>query len=131
MSQPAEFLTLCRKIVASFYSQAKIKILQARVEQKDWADILAEITTNKWSDIIGFRFIRTNGSIGELVVRDFYEHLKDAKAGKGVCCAISQFSEEAKHFTEARLIELVEKPRLITIMANMNRASAKSPQQQP
>jgi tetratricopeptide (TPR) repeat protein len=131
MSPPAEFLALCRKIVASLYSQAKIKILQAQVDQKDWADILAEITTNKWSDTIGFRFIRTNGIIGELVVRDFYERLKDAKAGKGICCAISHFSDEATRFTEARLIELVEKPRLITILANLNRVSAAKPPQQP
>jgi tetratricopeptide (TPR) repeat protein len=113
MSQTDEFLGLCRKIVLSFYSKAKVKILQTNVTGKDWADILAEIDTPRWSHIIGFRFFRSQGSIGELVVRDFHEHLKAVKADKGICFGAGRFSDEARHFTEVRLIELIDRPRLL------------------
>jgi restriction endonuclease Mrr len=63
-----------------------------------------------------FRFIRTQGTIGELIVRDFHSHLKEAKAGKGICITVGNFGEEAKRYTEARLIELIEKDRLTAIL---------------
>jgi tetratricopeptide (TPR) repeat protein len=113
MSPTDEFLGLCRKIVLSYYSKAKVKILQTNVSGKDWADILAEIDTPRWSHIIGFRFFRSQGSIGELVVRDFHEYLKMVKADNGICFGAGQFSDEAKHFTEVRLIELIDRPRLL------------------
>jgi tetratricopeptide (TPR) repeat protein len=120
-SQPAEFLALCRKIVMTYYPRSHVKITSTSVEGKDWADIVAEIDTAKWSDIIGFRFVRTQGAIGELVVRDFHAHLKDLKAGKGICFGIGTFSDEARRFTEARLIELVEKARLVPLLSNVSR----------
>jgi restriction endonuclease Mrr len=63
-----------------------------------------------------FRFIRTQGSIGELIIRDFHSHLKEVKAGKGVCVAVGAFSEEARRYTEARLIDLIEKEKLTAIL---------------
>jgi tetratricopeptide (TPR) repeat protein len=112
LSQPDEFLGLCRKMILSFYSKAKVKFMQTNVVGNEWADILAEIDTPRWSNIIGFRFFRTQGSVGELVVRDFHEHLKAVKADKGICFAAGQFTDEAIHFTEVRLIELIDRSRL-------------------
>jgi tetratricopeptide (TPR) repeat protein len=113
MSQPDEFLGLCRKMILSFYSKAKVKFMQTSVTGNEWADILAEIDTPRWSNIIGFRFFRTQGSVGELVVRDFHEHLKNVKADKGICFAAGQFTDEARRFTEVRLIELIDRSRLL------------------
>jgi len=67
-----------------------------------------------------FRFIRSQGAIGELVVRDFHSHLKEVKAGKGVCVTVGSFSEEAKRYTEARLIDLIEKERLFAILNSVD-----------
>jgi tetratricopeptide (TPR) repeat protein len=119
LSPPDEFLGLCRKIVLTFYSKAKVKITQTNVTGNEWADILAEISTPRWSSIVGFRFFRTQGSVGELVVRDFHAHLKNVKADKGICFAAGQFSSEARYFTEARLIELIDRSRLTVFLANV------------
>jgi restriction endonuclease Mrr len=70
-----------------------------------------------------FRFIRTQGAIGELILRDFHSHLKEVKAGKGVCITVGTFTEEAKRYTEARLIDLIEKDRLTVVL---NSVDAKS-----
>jgi restriction endonuclease Mrr len=67
-----------------------------------------------------FRFIRTQGAIGELVVRDFHSRLKEEKASKGICVAVGKFSDEAKKFTDSRLIDLVEKNALMSILNNLD-----------
>jgi tetratricopeptide (TPR) repeat protein len=128
MAPSGDFVALCRKIVISYFPKAKIKIANIAVNKNEWADILAEVDTPKWSDLIMFRFIRTQGSIGELIIRDFHSHLKDAKAGKGVCVTVGAFTEEARRYTEARLIDLIEKDKLTAIL---NTVDAKVAQAAP
>ncbi|MFP3042389.1 tetratricopeptide repeat protein [Treponema primitia] len=123
MAPSADFVALCRKVVMSFYNKAKTKITNIAVNKNEWADILADVDSPKWSDTVMFRFIRTPGSIGELILRDFHSHLKDAKAGKGICITVGNFSDEAKRFTEARLIDLIEKDRLSAILNNVDAKS--------
>jgi tetratricopeptide (TPR) repeat protein len=124
MSSSADFVALCRRIVTTYFPKAKVKITNISVNKSEWADITAEIDTPKWSDLIMFRFIRTQGSIGELIVRDFHSHLKEVKAGKGVCITVGNFTEEAKRYTEARLIDLIEKDRLQAILNSLDTKTA-------
>jgi len=120
MASSADFVALCRKVVLTYFAKAKVKIINIAVNKNEWADILAEINTPKWSDLIMFRFIRTQGSIGELIVRDFHSHLKEVKAGKGICITVGTFTDEAKRYTEARLIDLIEKERLVVILNSVD-----------
>jgi len=124
MSPSADFIALCRKIVMTYFPKAKVKILNISVTKNDWADILAEVDTFKWQEMIMFRFIRSQGSVGELVVRDFHSHQKEVKAGKGVCMSAGMFTEEAKRYTEARLIDLIEKDRLQVILNGLDAKTA-------
>jgi hypothetical protein len=116
MAPSAEFVALCRKIVIAYFPKAKVKITNISVNKSEWADILAEVDTPKWSDLIMFRFVRSQRSVGELIIRDFHHHLKEVKAGKGICITVGSFSEEAKRYTEARLIDLIEKERLLAML---------------
>jgi hypothetical protein len=100
----------------SYFTKAKVKITDISVEKNDWADVLAEIETSRWSDVVLFRFIRSSGVIGELLVRDFHARVKDKKAGKGFCIASGTFTDEAKKFVEARLIDLIEKGTLMRLL---------------
>jgi hypothetical protein len=102
------------------FGKAKVKITNIQVNKNEWADILAEIDTSKWSDIIMFRFIRTQRAIGELVVRDFHSHLKEVKASKGVCLTVGTFTEEAKRYTDARLTDRTAKKRLLPILNSLD-----------
>ena len=124
MGSSADFVALCRKMVLTYYPQSRVKITNITVNKSEWADILAEVDTAKWSDLIMFRFIRTQGAIGELIVRDFHSHLKDVKAGKGICITVGQYSDEAKRYTEARLIDLIEKERLQQLLNSLDRKVA-------
>jgi len=124
MGSSPDFVALCRKIVMTYYGKSKVKIVNISVNKAEWADILAEVDTIKWQDLIMFRFIRTQGSIGELIVRDFHSHLKEVKAGKGICITVGQYSEEAKRYTEARLIDLIEKEKLQSILNSLDAKTA-------
>ena len=129
MASSGDFVALCRKIVMSYFPKAKVKITNISVSANDWADILAEVDTPKWSDVIMFRFIRSQGSVGELIVRDFHSHIKEVKAGKGICISVGVFTDEARRYTEARLIDLIDKDKLSAILntvdAKVAAASAK------
>jgi len=124
MSSSADFIALCRRIVMTYFPKAKVKITNISVTKSDWADILAEVDTYKWTDLIMFRFVRAQGSIGELVVRDFHSHFKEVKAGRGICLTAGVYTEEAKRYTEARLIDLIEKDRLQVILNNLDAKTA-------
>jgi tetratricopeptide (TPR) repeat protein len=120
MAPSADFVALCRKIVMTYYPRAKVKITNISVSKNEWADILAEIDTPKWSDVVMFRFIRSQGSVGELIVRDFHSHLKEVKAGKGICISVGAFTDEAKRYTEARLIDLIDKEKLSGLLNSVD-----------
>ena len=120
MGSTSDFVTLCRKVVVTFFPKAKVKITDIQVEKNDYADILAEIETTKWSDIVLFRFIRSTGVVGELSVRDFHARTKDVKAGKGLCLSAGTYTDEAKKFVEARLIDLIEKPSLMNLLNSID-----------
>jgi len=116
MGATGEFVTLCRRIALSFFPKAKVKITDIAVNKNDWADILTEVETSKWQDIILFRFIRSTGMVGELTVRDFHARLKDVKAGKGYVVSAGIFSDEARRFVEARLLDLLDKDQLSKLL---------------
>jgi tetratricopeptide (TPR) repeat protein len=116
MAPTGDFVALCRKVAMSYYSKSKVKISKIEVEKNEWADILAEVDTPKSVDVVMFRFIRNQGSVGEIVVRDFHSHIRDVKATKGICISVGTFSEEARRYTEARLIDLIEKERFMVIL---------------
>ena len=87
--------------------------MDVTVQKSEYADILAEISTKKYEDLVLFRFVRTTGSIGELLLRELYTRSKEMKAGRGFCLTAGDFTDGARQFVEARLIDLVEKEDLL------------------
>ncbi|MDR2534841.1 MAG: restriction endonuclease [Treponema sp.] len=120
LASSTDFVALCRKIVFNYHSKSKTKIINVLYNKNEWIDIIAEVETVKWSDLIMFRFIRSQGSIGELIVRDLHSRLKEMKAGRGICITVGAFSEEARRFTEARLIDLLEKEQLVPLLSSID-----------
>ena len=53
-----------------------------------------------------------------------YAKIKELKAGRGFCVSAGEFSDVAKQFVEARLIDLVEKE---TLVKRLNKLSSWSP----
>lgn len=116
MSPQSEFVSLCRKVAENYFPKARAKILDIAVNKDEYTDILADVHTTQWEDLILYRFIRTGGQVGELVLRDLYARLKEVKAGRGFCLTSGTYTEGAKHFVEARLIDLIDKKELMKVL---------------
>ncbi len=119
VAQTTEFITLCRKLTFNMFPGAKVKITDISAQQSEFVDILAEIHTKKWEDEILFRFFRTQGSIGELSIRDFNVQIKEMKAGRGIAMSAGSYTEEAVKYVEARLIDLIDKDKLYKMLQNI------------
>lgn len=113
-----EFVALSRKIASTFFKKSRTKIIDINVSA-DYAELLTEVSTDKWQDIITFRFYRTTGSTGELYVRDFHAKIRDEKAGRGICFTAGTFSDEARKYIEGRPIDLIEKNQLSKILSSL------------
>jgi tetratricopeptide (TPR) repeat protein len=120
MAPTSEFVTLCRTLTSTFFPKATIKIVDVTVEKNDYADITADVSTSKWDDTIVFRFLRSNGQVGELFLRDMQVRLKEMHAGRGFCVTAGSFTPTAKQFVEARLIDLIEKEALLKAMNTLS-----------
>lgn len=119
MAPQSEFVTLCRKIVAKFYPKAKVKILDIAV-LSGHTDIVAEVDTPRFSDTVVFRFFRSQGTVGELLLRDFHAKLRETKGGSGVCMTAGTFTEEVVRYAEGRPIDLFDKPKLSSILNSLH-----------
>ena len=119
MAGQSEFVGLCRKIVARFYPKAKVKILDITVLTAH-TDIVAEIDAPRFSDTVIFRFFRSQGTVGELLLRDFHSRLRETKGGTGVCMTAGTFTEEAVRYVEGRPIDLYDKAKLSGVLNSLN-----------
>ena len=119
ISSNSEFVTLCRKLASSYFSKANTKILNIALPGDEYVDLFTEVHTRQWEDLILFRFIRSTGQSGELMLREMYSRIKELKAGRGICITAGDFSESAKAFVEARLIDLVEKEELFKLFSHL------------
>lgn len=116
LAPTSDFAVLCRKIVSVYFPKgSSVKILDVNVGA-ECTEVICEVDTPKWEDKEIFRFYRTQGSIGELQIRDFHGTLRETKCDKGVCLTIGTFTEEGKRYTEGRPIDLVEKNKLTAIL---------------
>jgi len=112
MAGQSEFVGLCRRIAGRFYgSTGKVKVqdIQALTE---YCDIIVEVNTPKFSDVVVFRFFRSQGSVGELLLREFHAKVRETKAGRGICFTAGTFTDESVKYSEGRPLELFDKTRL-------------------
>ncbi len=122
-----QFIALCRKITQVVFPKARIKITDMNVQKTEYVDLLTEVKTSKWEDIILFRFMRSEGQVGELFVRDLYAHSKELHAGRGFCFTAGNFTSESAKFVEARLIDLVDKPALMKYLKSIDASALTEP----
>ncbi len=118
MSGQSEFVGLCRKIVARFYPKAKVKILDISV-LTSYTDIVAEVDTPRFSDTVIFRFFRSQGTVGELLLRELHARLKEVKGGTGICMSAGTFTEEALRYAEGRPLDLYDKTKLSGVLNSL------------
>jgi tetratricopeptide (TPR) repeat protein len=121
MAPSSEFVNLCRRLARVYLDEGTVKITDVQLHAKEYVDVLVEVTTRKWEESVLFRFLRSTGDVGDLLLRDLNARLKDIRAGRGVCITAGKFKENAKTFVEARLIDLREKDHLLKLFDKLAR----------
>lgn len=117
----SDFVILCKQIISVCFPHATVRITDITSET-DHTEIIAEIDTQKWEDLVVFRFYRTAGVTGELCVRDFHAKIRDTKAGRGMCFTAGTFSEEGRKYIDGRPIDLIEKTELTKLLSNISKS---------
>ena len=112
MAATSEFVGLCRRITVNYFQRSQTKVLDISVGRSEYVDILAEVHTAKWEDVVLFRYVRSTSAVGELLLRDLHSRIKEVHAGRGLCICAGSYSEGAIAFVEARLIDLIAKEDL-------------------
>ena len=123
IANQSDFILLCKQIVSCYFSKSTTRILDITSSNEN-TEILAEVDTSKWTDVVLFRFYRTSSIVGELYVRDFHEKIRDTKAGRGICFTAGTFSNESRKFIEGRPIDLIEREALNKFLSNIGQVSA-------
>jgi tetratricopeptide (TPR) repeat protein len=121
LAPTSDFVALCRKLTRVFFPKAKVNIQDISMTKNEYVDILTEIATPKWEDVVLFRFLRSTQKVGELMLRELYAKVKEDRAGRGFCVTAGEFTEGAQNFVEARLIDLVSKDDLLNKMKQVER----------
>ena len=119
MGTATEFTNLCRNIAGKYFDKGRARIVGVSPLEDDCLDILTEVITNKWEDLILLRFIRASGTLGDLVPRDFHSCMKEKRASRGVCFASAEYNDSARSYVEARLVDLVDKEALLKIFKKL------------
>lgn len=114
-SNSSEFVALCRQFIAVKYKDSTVKIQSIDVDPL-YTDIFANVYNARWEDSILFRFFRTNGTTGDMYVREFHNHMQDLKASRGYCISAGSFTEECHKYIEGRSLDLIEKNDLNKIL---------------
>jgi tetratricopeptide (TPR) repeat protein len=108
LAASSEFIALCRKLSVRYFSNAATKLLNISLQRSEYVDILAQVRASQSEDLTLFRFVRSTGAVGELLLRDFYARIKEVRATRGVCVSAGNYTEQARQFVEARMIDLVD-----------------------
>ncbi len=123
MAPTTQFVALCRRLAAAVYKPATVKLASISFRHAEYVDIMAVVTTRTWTDDVLMRFVRTPGVIGELVLRDLHAKAKENKAGRCYCVCPGTFSDTARKFVEARMMELADGEGLGKLLARVPDAS--------
>lgn len=118
MSSRGEFLELCKKIALNF--ARNVVITRTDFEQDASVEILVQAVYKDVGTTIFFKFFRGTSNVGQLVVREFYEKMKEVKAKHGVCITTSEYSSDALAFSEGRVLELLGKKELVRLLSRVN-----------
>ena len=119
-AEEGEFSDICRRLIDLIFPKATIKILESSFSANRYMEIFANIETAKWEDNVLLRFYRSNFTIDEVPIREFYAKMRDRKINRGFCLTAGTFSDAAKSFTEARYIDLIEGSQLEDLLKKLN-----------
>ena len=119
LGKDAEFTAICRQFCALYFKNSTTKIMDIYVKKGHHVDIIVDVKTPHWSELTLFRFVKTTGIMGDLVLKDLNARMKEKRIVRGICVCAGSYSPVAQEFVLARLIDLVPKTKLLNVMGRL------------
>lgn len=114
------------KLIVKFYIakyaklKGTIKFLNIKLNTDNTLEMYVEISSGNFIEQVYFCFMRSTTTVGDLILRNLYNQLREQKIDRGICITAGNFSPTAKNFVESRMIELIEKNQLIDILQSIS-----------
>ena len=109
IASDGEFVEMCKNAVQFL----NMDVLEINVERGVRVDILATESESKWRNTRRMkrfiRIIRTNDTLGDSVVREVLEAMKEMGCNKSMVITSNKFSRQAIDYAETRPIELIDR----------------------
>ena len=126
-----QFKRICKLFVKYYIThfftlKGTIKFLEMNTSSEGSLEILSEVSTRNFTELSYFVFMRSATMVGDMSMRKLYNSLKEQKADKGVCITAGEFSESAKEFVKSRMLNIVEKEKLVEILNKIGKKIRKS-----
>lgn len=118
-----ENIPLYQNLIHLLFPDCTIQIHDIKDPQNYYIDILCGVVTPKIQQRVFLRLMRTEGSAGDLFIREFYTQFQELHADKGIILSAGNFTPEAKDFVGSRLITLIERPQLIEMLKSIKEPS--------
>ncbi|OHD23199.1 MAG: hypothetical protein A2086_13180 [Spirochaetes bacterium GWD1_27_9] len=121
-----QFTNICKLFIKYYvpkYANVKgnIKFVNIQMNQDNTLEVYVEVSNRSFVEQMYFNFMRSTTTVGDLLMRNIYNKLREQKIDRGICITAGNFSETAKQFVESRMIELVEKNQLIDILLEIGK----------
>lgn len=109
-----EFIAIAKKLIKKYLGNFALE----KIEPIDDAtiDILVNKIKRKGNIGVYFRFIRDTNTVGEIVVKEFYFKVREAKCKLGVLITVGPLTNNAKDFIASRAIDLIDKNKLASML---------------
>lgn len=118
----SQFIKICQLFAKyylkhySLFKEGNINFLESQMKEQGTLEMLVELTSGNFIETYFFVFIRSTGLVGDMILRDMYNTLKDKRADKGICVTAGGFTDAAKDFVESRMLKIVERDKLTEIL---------------
>ncbi len=113
----APFTNFCKSLARTIIDIDEIQ--NTTVNPDGSIDILANKTSKTKHTIYQFRFLRTTGEVGEMILKDLYSKMRTNGGEKAILTCNSTFTKGAIAFSETRVVSLIDKKALLTYLAKV------------
>ena len=113
------FLEVCKKIINVYIKNSDVQqITPVSTKSDEYFDF--SVTLPKPSlELRFFRFVRTQSTTGELLLRDLYEQMRGTQFTRVVCISAGGFSPGAEEFASRRQVDLVGRQQLQVLLTRI------------
>lgn len=106
-----EFSQFCVKLAGVMFKHDGNPVMEINPDGS--VDVTLYRTTKTQAMTVLFRFLRSKGETGEMILRDLYAKMKAQNGSRAVFVTNSSFTEGAVAFSKSRMVNLVTKDELI------------------